>query len=44
MYGFLNNMWVMGKIDEAYLTAMVSKGYITQQEKEMIIATPQIKK
>ena len=42
MYGFLNNMWVMGKIDETYLTAMVSKGYITQQEKEMILATPQI--
>lgn len=42
MYGFLNNMWVMGKVDEAYLTAMVSKGYITQREKEMILATPQI--
>lgn len=44
MYGFLNNMWVMGKIDEVYLTAMVSKNYITEQEKQMIIATPQIKK
>lgn len=44
MYGFLNNMWVMGKIDEVYLTAMVAKGYLTQQEKDMIIATPKIKK
>ena len=43
MYGFLLNMYVMGKIDEAYLTAMVSKGRITEEEKVMILATPQNK-
>ncbi|MCM3763433.1 hypothetical protein [Neobacillus niacini] len=42
MYGFLLNMWVMGKIDEAYLEAQVVKGRITKEEKDMILATPQI--
>lgn len=41
MYQFLLNMWIMGKIDEAYLTRMVEKKYITIEEKEMILATPQ---
>lgn len=41
MYGFLCNMWVMGRIDESHLTVMVEKGYITEEEKEMILATPQ---
>jgi len=42
MYQFLLNMWVMRRIDEAYLQGQVTKGRITQQEYEMIIATPQI--
>ncbi|WP_434352398.1 hypothetical protein [Trichococcus flocculiformis] len=42
MYGFLLNMWIMKKIDEAYLTAQVTKGRITEEEKVMILATPQI--
>ncbi|MBB6446442.1 hypothetical protein [Bacillus benzoevorans] len=42
MYGFLCNMYVMGKIDEAYLTVQVEKGRITEEEKDMILATPQI--
>ena len=42
MYQFLLNMWVMGRIDETYLQGQVTKGRITQQEYEMIIATPQI--
>lgn len=41
MYGFLLNMWVMKKIDEVYLTQVVVKGYIAEEEKQMIIATPQ---
>lgn len=32
----------MKKVDEYYLQAQVTKGRITQQEYEMIIATPQI--
>ena len=41
MYAFLLNMWIMKKIDEAYLTAQVTKGRITE-EKAMILATPQL--
>ena len=40
-YAFLLNMWIMRKIDEAYLTTMVSKAKITEEEKQMILATPQ---
>ena len=40
-YAFFLNMWIMGKIDEAYLNAQVSKGRITEDEKAMILATPQ---
>lgn len=42
MYGFLLNMWVMKRIDESYLTAQVTKGRITEDEKAMILATPQV--
>lgn len=42
MYNFLLNMWIMKRVDEDYLQARVAKGQITQQEYEMIIATPQI--
>ena len=42
MYGFLSGMWVMRKIDDDYLSAMVKKGFITTDEKDLIIATPQI--
>jgi hypothetical protein len=42
MYGFLLNMWIMRRIDEAYLTVQVTKNRITEEEKQMILATPQI--
>lgn len=42
MYNFLLNMWIMKRIDEAYLTNMVNKGRITEEEKQMILATPQV--
>lgn len=42
MYNFLLNMWIMKKVNEEYLQNRVSKGQITQDEYEMIIATPQI--
>lgn len=41
-YGFLLNMWIMNRIDEAYLQGQVAKGRITQDEYEMIIVTPQV--
>lgn len=42
MYAFLFNMWIMKKVDEQYLQVQVTKGRITQQEYDMITATPQI--
>ena len=44
VYGFLLNMWIMRRIDEAYLTLMVTMTppRITEVEKQMIMATPQI--
>lgn len=40
MYQFILNMWVMGRYTEAQVQTAVTKGYITQQEADMIIATP----
>lgn len=42
MYEFLLNMYLMKKIDENYLSEMVKRKRITEKEKEMILATPQI--
>lgn len=42
VYGFLLNMWIMRRIDEDYLTIMVTKNIITEEEKQMILATPQV--
>lgn len=42
MFGFLKNMWIMGRVDEEYLQARVAKKQITQEEYEQIIATPQV--
>ena len=43
MYQFLLNMWIMRKVDEKYLQSKVPNR-ISQEEYEMIIATPQINK
>lgn len=42
MYQFLLNMWVMRRITEEQLYQLVQKGWITQQEYEMIVSTPQL--
>lgn len=42
MYQFLLNMWIMKRVDEAYLQSKVPLR-ISQEEYEMIIATPQMK-
>ena len=43
MYGFILSMWVAGRIDEKYLTKASALGRITEEEKQIILATPQIK-
>lgn len=42
VYGFLLNMWMVKRIDEIYLTQMVTLKRITEEEKQMILATPQM--
>ena len=42
VYNFLLNMWIMRRIDENYLNTMVAMGRLTKEEKDMIMATPQI--
>ena len=42
VYGFLLNMWIMKRIDENYLMQMVTLKRITEEEKQMILATPQV--
>lgn len=41
MYGFILNMWIMHKITEVKVAEYVTKGYITQPEADIILATPQ---
>jgi len=42
MYGFILNMWIMGRITATQVQTYVTKGYITQEEANMILATPQV--
>lgn len=42
MYQFLLNMWIMKKITETQVQNAVTKGYITQEQANMILATPQV--
>lgn len=42
IYAFLLNMWILRRIDETYLTTMVALKRITEEEKQMILVTPQI--
>ena len=42
MYNFILNMWVMKRIDQAKVQSYVTKEYISQEEANMILATPQI--
>jgi hypothetical protein len=41
MYGFILNMWIMRRIDQAKVQSYIPI-YITQEEADMILATPQI--
>lgn len=42
VYTFLLNMWIMRKVDESYLQGQVDRKRITEEEKQMIISTPQV--
>jgi hypothetical protein len=41
MYQFIRNMWTLGKITEQQVRSYAQKGFITQQEADQILATPQ---
>ncbi|WKV22468.1 hypothetical protein [Bacillus phage vB_BceS-M2] len=43
MYDFVKVQWMFGNVDEAGLTRIVANGYITEAEKNDIIATPKYK-
>ena len=42
MFYTLKRLFAQGKIDEQCLSNAVTKGWITEAEKQMILATPQI--
>lgn len=42
MYDYLLGQWIMRKVDEAFLQQQVTKGRITQDQYNTIIATPQV--
>ena len=42
VYTFLLNMWLMRKVDERYLQGQVDRKRLTLEEKDMILASPQI--
>lgn len=42
MYAFILNMWIRQKVDEDFVKAQVRFNRITEEEKDMILATPQI--
>jgi len=41
MYQFILNMWVFGRVTEEQVNSYVGKGFITQDEANQILATPQ---
>ena len=42
MYQYLLNMWVMRRVTGTQIDAFVAKGYISREEADAIIATPQV--
>ena len=42
MFEFLKTMWIMRRIDEVYLTKMVTKGRITEEDKQTILTVKQM--
>ena len=42
MYGFILNMWIMGRIEQDYVKEQTRRGRITEEERDMIMAAPRI--
>ena len=42
MYNFILNMWIMKRVDAIKVQSYVAKGYLTQDEADVILATLQI--
>jgi len=42
MYQLLLNLWIMRRITEERLQAAVTKRYISQEQADNIVATPQV--
>lgn len=42
MYQFLLNLWVYNRVTEEQIQNYVTKGFITEQESNQILATPQV--
>lgn len=43
VYPFVLNMWIMGAVDETFVNGQVRLNRLTQEEADMIMATPQNK-
>ena len=43
VYPFVLNMWMMKRIDEVFVNGQVRLNRLTQDEADMILATPQNK-
>lgn len=41
MYQFILNMWVFGNVCEEQVISYAEKGFITEQQTQQILATPQ---
>lgn len=42
MYEFILSMWVAGKVSETRLSNYVKKGFVTEEEANIIRATPKL--
>lgn len=42
MYQFLLNMWIRGKVTESQINNYTDKEFITKEDAQFILATPQI--
>lgn len=42
MYNFILNMWIMKRLSVEQVQMYVTKGFVSQEEANMILATPQV--
>lgn len=42
MYQFILNMWIMRRYAEAQVNLCVTKGFITDEQKNAVLSSPQI--